>query len=147
MRCRFSGIWGSISAPDRATLKEEAHALQCITAGPYNAIPTDLSRVGSTCGLGLDVLGIDMLSMAARYRTAVKSGTLNNGLKKIRAAREYDRAPIFALSHEWDEVFLRTSMAHNTTEAYEYVHHLDHASKIADSPSNKIQKSWHNFAP
>ena len=69
----------------------------------HNAIPTDLSRVGSTRGLGLDVLGIDMLSMAARHRTAVKSGTLNNGLKKIRAAREYDRAPIFALSHEWDE--------------------------------------------
>ena len=35
---------GSISAPKEATLKEEAHALQCTTAGPYNAIPTDLLR-------------------------------------------------------------------------------------------------------
>ena len=50
------GYWGSISAAEEATLKEEAHALQCITAGPYNAIRTDLLRAGSTCGLGLDVL-------------------------------------------------------------------------------------------
>ena len=52
------GFVGSISAPDEATLKKEAHALQCTTAGPYNAIPTDLLRVGSMCGLDLDVLGI-----------------------------------------------------------------------------------------
>ena len=31
-------------------------------------------------------------------------------------------------------------MAHNTTEAHEYVHHLDHAGKIAGSPRNKTQK-------
>ena len=29
---------GSNSTPDGATLKEEAHALQCTTAGPYNGI-------------------------------------------------------------------------------------------------------------
>ena len=63
----------------------------------HSAVPTDLSLAGTTCGLGLDVLGIDILSMAARYRTAVKSGTLNNGLEKIGAARECDGAPIFAL--------------------------------------------------
>ena len=34
------GYIGSISAPDKATLKAEAHALQCAAAGPYNAIPT-----------------------------------------------------------------------------------------------------------
>ena len=32
------GYLGSISALDEATLKEEAHALQCITAGPYNVV-------------------------------------------------------------------------------------------------------------
>ena len=31
------GYLGSISEPDRATLKEEAHALQWITSAPYNA--------------------------------------------------------------------------------------------------------------
>ena len=49
---------GSISAPDETTLKEESHALQCTTTGPYHAIPTDLLRAGSACSLGSDVCGI-----------------------------------------------------------------------------------------
>ena len=40
-------ILGSISSPDEATLKAEAHALQCTTEGPYNATPTNLLCVGS----------------------------------------------------------------------------------------------------
>ena len=95
-------------------MKEEAHALQCITAGPYNALPTNLLRAGSTCGLCLDVFGIHILSLGARYRTAANSGTLVNGLDKVHAAREYDRAPISALSSEWAEKFLKTSMAYRT---------------------------------
>ena len=59
-------ILGCISAPDEATLKE-AHALQCTTAGPYNAIPTDLLRAGSVCGLGIDLCGIRIISLAARF--------------------------------------------------------------------------------
>ena len=77
------GLKGSISAPDEATLKDKAHALHCTTAGPYNAIPTDLLRVGSMCGLGLDTLGIQTLSSAACDRTASNSGTLANGLANI----------------------------------------------------------------
>ena len=71
------------SAPDEATLKEEAHALQCTTAGPCNAIPSDLLRVGSTCGLGPDILGIHTLSLAARHRTASNSVTLESGMARI----------------------------------------------------------------
>ena len=51
------GFFGSKAAPDEATLRDEAHALQCTTEGPYNAFPTDLLRLGSMCGLGLDKLG------------------------------------------------------------------------------------------
>ena len=29
---------GSVCAPDKATLKAGNHALQCTTAGPYNAV-------------------------------------------------------------------------------------------------------------
>ena len=43
---------GSVCAPDKATLKAENHALQCTTAGPYNAIPSKFLAVGSVCGLG-----------------------------------------------------------------------------------------------
>ena len=75
------GFIGSISAPDEATLKDEAHALQCTTAG--NAIPTNFLCVGSVCGLGPDLLGIHTLSLAARERTASNSGTLANGLEKF----------------------------------------------------------------
>ena len=93
----------------------------------------NLLRAGSTCGLGLDLFGIRILTLAARFRTAANSNTLADGLAKIRVAREYDGAPIFALSPEWNKKFLKTSMAHSTMEAYEYVRHLDHAGKIADS--------------
>ena len=89
---------GTVCAPDRATLKAETHALQCTTAGPYNAIPSNLLRVGSLCGLGPDLVGIHSISLAARYRAAACSTTLNQGLEKIQAARGHNFAPIFALS-------------------------------------------------
>ena len=132
---------GSISAPDEATLKDEGHALQCTTAGPYNAIPTNLFCVGSVCGLGPDLLGIHTLSLAARYGTASNSGTLANGLAKNQAARECDHAPIFALSSEWKEKFLNPSMAHSTMEALAIVRGLDHDGKLDESPQDKKQKA------
>ena len=58
---------GSTSAPDEATFKEKAHALQCTTEGSSNAILAELLRVGFVCGLGIDVLGTHTLSLAARY--------------------------------------------------------------------------------
>ena len=57
------GYLGSISAPDRATIKEEGNALQCITAGSYNATLTILLGAGSTCGQGLDIFWIRILSL------------------------------------------------------------------------------------
>ena len=88
------GHIASISAQDDATLNAEARAVQCITAGPYSAIPTELLCVGSACGIGPDMLGIHSISLAARYRTAASSSTLIKGLEKIQAARGYDLAPI-----------------------------------------------------
>ena len=89
---------GSACAADKATLKAENHALQCTTAGPYNAVPTNLLGVCSVCGLGPDPVGVHSISLAARYRTAARSSTLNQGLEKIQAARGCNFAPIFALS-------------------------------------------------
>ena len=48
---------GSVWAPDKATIKAENHALQFTTAGPYDAIPSNLLGVGSVCGLGPDSSG------------------------------------------------------------------------------------------
>ena len=58
---------GSVCAFDKATRKAEAHALQCTTAGPYSAVPTNLLGVGSVSGLGPDLVGIHSISLAARY--------------------------------------------------------------------------------
>ena len=141
MPCRYLVYIGSISAPDEANVRDEAHALQCTAAGPYNAIPINFLRVGSVCGLGLDIIVIHTLSLAAWKRTASNSGTLANVLAKIKAAREYDRASICVLRSEWKEKFLSPSMAQNTLEAYEIVCRLDHDGKIDDSPQGKKQKA------
>ena len=130
---------GSISAPNEGT-KDEAHALQCTTAGPYNAIPTGLLCVGSVCGLGPDLLGIHTLSLAARYTTAANSNTLTKGLEKIQAARGYDPAPIFALNSDWEEKFLNPSMARSTVEAFDMVCCLEHSGKLDESPQNKNKR-------
>ena len=78
---------GSVCAPDNATLKAENHALQCTTAGPYNAIPSSLLQVGSICGLGPDLIGIHSISLAARFRFAACSSTLRRCLEKVNEAR------------------------------------------------------------
>ena len=131
------GYLGSISALGRATLKEEARALHCTTAGPNNAVPTGLLRAGSACGHGIDRCGIRIISLAARFRTAATSGTPVNGPAKHRAARDDDGAAILTTTPEWEEKFLKTSMAYSTTEAYEYVRQMDSADRVADSPSDK----------
>ena len=58
-----------------------------------NALPTDLLRAGSVCGLGIDRCGIRSLASLV-FRTAATSGTLV--LAKSRAARDYDGASICA---------------------------------------------------
>ena len=137
---------GSISAPDEATLKADAHALPCTTAGPYSAILTIFLCVGSIWSLGPDLLGIRSVSLAARYRTAASSDTLTRGLEKIQAARGYDLVPIFALSSDWEEKFLIHSMAHSTAEAFNIVRCLDQSGKLDDSPQDKKQ-DCHSLAP
>ena len=92
--------------PDKDTVKAEAHALQCTTAGPYNATPTRLLGVGSACGFGPYLVGIHSISLAARYRNAACSNTLNQGLKKIQAARVFDFAPVLALCPTGNRTFL-----------------------------------------
>ena len=82
------GYIGSIPAPDTASLEAEAHALQCTTASPYNAIPTSLLCVGSVCGLGPNLLGIHTLTLAARCGTAANSNTLTKSLKKSSSSWE-----------------------------------------------------------
>ena len=97
---------GSVCTTDKATLKAENHALQCTTAGQYNAIPSSLLQVGSLCGLGPDVVGIHSISLAARYRVAACSSTLRRGLEKVNEAHGHNCTPLFALCPAWEQEFL-----------------------------------------
>ena len=73
---------GSVCVPDDGTLKAENHALQCTTAGPHNAMPSNLQKL-------------------ARYRVAACSTTLWQGIEEIRLAREHSSASLFALTPGW----------------------------------------------
>ena len=53
------------SASKSRNVRREVDVLQCTIAGPYHAILTDLLRVGSVCGLGLDLFWICILCFAA----------------------------------------------------------------------------------
>ena len=131
---------GSISTPDKATLKAEAQALQCPAAGQKNAFPISLLGVGSVCVLGPDLVGIDSISLAARYRTAACSNTLSQGLQKIQAARAFDFAPILALCPSWENEFLTPSMARATADAFNIVCRLDHDGKLNEVSQDNKQK-------
>ena len=120
---------------DGALLKKEAHAFQCTTTGPYHAAPIDdLLRAGSACGLGVAHCGIRILSFV----------TLVDRLSKIRAAREHDNAYFFALSPERQKSFFEDVHGSQHTEAFE--RHLDHAGRLADSPSDKRRDAKRDFS-
>ena len=140
MRCVCSSCIGSTSAPDKATLKAEVHALQCTAAGPYNGSSTSLLGVGSVCGFGPDLVGIHSISLGARHRTVACSNTLNQGLEKIQAARAFDFALIFVLCTNWEQKFLAPSMARGTADAFDIVCRLDHDGKLDEVPQDKKQK-------
>ena len=127
---------GSVCAPDDATLKAENHALQCTTAGPYNAIPSNLLQVGSVCGIG-PLVGIQYISLAARYRVAACSTTLWQGIENILLARGHNCASLFALSAGWEKEFLSPSMSHSTVSAFDTMRELENERKLHNA-SNDI---------
>ena len=133
-------FFGSVCAPDKATIKAKNHGLQCTTAGPYNAIPSSLLQVGSICGLGPDLIGIHSISLAARYRVAACSSTFRKGLQKVSTARGHNCTPLFALSPAWEHEFLLLSMAFNTANAFGIVCRFDRDDTLDDVPQNNKQK-------
>ena len=92
------------------------------------------------CGLGPDVVSIHSISLAARYRTAACSNTLNQGLEKIQAAHAFDFAPILALCPDWEKDFHTPFMARGTADAFNIVCRLDHDGKLHEASQNKKQK-------
>ena len=95
--------------------------------------------MGSVCGPGPDLVGIQSISLAARYRVAACSTTLKRGIEKIRLARGQNCAPLLALSPEWAKEFLSFSMAHSTVSAFDIVRQLDRGGKLDNAPNNQRQ--------
>ena len=107
-RCMLFRCWDLLDPyPSQTMQLSRLRPMPCnaLLQAHANAIPTNLLCVGSVCGLGSDLVGIHSLSLAARYRTAGCSNTLIQGLQKIQAAREYEFAPMFALSSDWEKNF------------------------------------------
>ena len=95
---------------------------------------------GSVCGLGPDLVGVHSISLAARYRTAACSNTLNQGLEKIQAARAFDFAPILWLCPNWEKDFLSPSMSRSTLDAFNVVCRLKRDGKLDEASQDQKQK-------
>ena len=98
--------------------------------------PTAYEALVPCVALVLTWLDIHAISLAARYRTAACSNTLNQGLEKIQAARAFDFAPIIA-----------PSMARGTAEAFNIVCRLDRNGKLDEVSQDKKQKFATRPAP
>ena len=83
------------------------------------------------------------ISVAARHRTAACSNMPSQGLEKIQAAREYDFAPVLALSSIWEKEFHAPSMARSTAEAFNMVCHLDRNGKLDDFSKGQETEGCH----
>ena len=99
---------------------------------PDNDIPTNILGVGSVCGLGPDPVDIHSISLAACYRTAACSSTLNQGLEMIQSVRGYNFAQ-FSLCSNWEKEFLAPSMACSTADAFDITGRLDHDGKLDEA--------------
>ena len=69
--------------------------------------------------------GMDIISLAARFRSATRSTTLADGVAKIRAAPNSDRVTLHALSTASEESVLYRSVVLSTMEAHNCVCRLD----------------------
>ena len=131
---------GSVTAPDEANL-EESHALQCFAVGSYNATSTPMLMAGSERGSGIDVHGIHIISLAARFTTATRSGTLADGLAKSQAARSTDKVTHHAFSMAWEREMLYRSMAYSTLKTFKFACRMDRSSSVLGFFPHKMQRS------
>ena len=57
--------------------------MPCNVPQLVHTMPCPQIQAGSVCGLGSDTYGVHVISVAARSRTAARSGALAHGLAKI----------------------------------------------------------------
>ena len=92
------------------------------------------------CSFAPDLAYIHLVSLAAPFRTAACSNTLNHGLEKIQAARAFDIAPIIALFSNWEKDFLAPSMDRSAEDAFNIVCRLDGNVKLDEPHGTRSKK-------
>ena len=107
------------SCPRSRPPEVEAHAFQCISAGPCNAIPSCAQGVGSVCGFRPAVVGIHFLSASrsAVYLPRVQT----RSTKDLSRSRLFVRLILHHFLHSaanWDKECLVPSMVRGTAEAF-----------------------------
>ena len=131
---------GSVCAPDKATLKAENHALQCTTAGPYNAIPSSLLQVGSICGLALIwlafILSVWQLAIGLQQAHPLSAEVLKKSMRHAGTIA----LTLFTLSPAWEQEFLFPSMTFHTAIAFDITCRLDRDDTLDEVPQNKKHK-------
>ena len=91
------------------------------------------------CGLGPDLIDIHSISLAARYRTLVRT----RSAKALRRFRQPERVILllfFRSAPTWTRNFFAPSMARSTADAFNIVCRLDSHDKLHEVPQNKKQK-------
>ena len=95
----------------------------------------------SELGLGIDVHGIHIISLATRFRTATRSSTLADGFAKIRSPRSCDHVTLHAVAGAWSAFMLHRSTSFSTKKAHIFVCRLDYSGVFVGSPPHKMQRA------
>ena len=83
---------------------------------------------GTEIGLGTDVRGIHIISLAAWFTVATRPGTLADGLAEILAARISVLVTLQAVSAAWEGTMLLRSMAYATMKVHDLVSLSNHVA-------------------
>ena len=94
---------------------------------------------GKEFGLGIDVRGIHVISSAARFRTATRSGTLADGFAQIQGACGSLFVTLQALSTDWDLTVFRNPWHMQRCGSVISFAGLDHSDKRLRIPTHGVQ--------
>ena len=119
--CLYLGIWDPKMHLMGQQSRRRAHALQCTTAGPYNAIPSDFLRDDLRAALVSTYLGsVSSALLRGLERLPIRTH-LPSALRSSVQLVNTTVFPFSPLHPSGINSFLETSMAHSTLEAHESV--------------------------
>ena len=136
LRSAGSGFIGS-GGPRRNNTQRGVAFVTTVGGWTFDAISTRMRMADTRIGLGIDVHGIRIISLALLFRVATWSSTSADGIAKIQAARDTKHVTLQELSTVWDETVLHRCIAYATMVAHQFVSPLDSSAENA-SLSNHI---------